>query len=189
MGGPGSGKGVLAKNLPKITHFSIGEALRNIIQNAQHPLSESFKVCIEQGKLLNDDDIFNILSTASELRKESPVLLDGFPRTPSQWNKFKQSYGLPKAVIDISVSEETMRRHLSNRGRKDDKENVIEYRINDYINNTQIMAQQILQEVVNSLVIKADSLTPEEVSEISKEFLENENLYPKENWICFQRKS
>ena len=188
MGGPGSGKGVLAKNLPQITHFSIGEALRDIIKDANHPSSESFRARIEQGKLLNDDEIINILSNAPVLHQETPVLLDGFPRTLPQWNKFKQSHGLPSAVIDISVSEETMRKRLSSRGRKDDEKTVIEYRINDYFTNTQIMAKQILQEVHPSLVVKADSLTPDDVSEMSKEFLENENLYPREDWVCYKQK-
>ncbi len=187
MGGPGSGKGVLAKNLNQMNHFSIGEALRDIINDPTHPRAALFKKQIEQGKLLDDDEIITILSNAHQLTQETPVLLDGFPRTLSQWNKLKQINGLPAAIIDLSVSEETMRNRLSNRGRIDDKVATIEYRISDYLNNTQPMAKCILQEVTPSLIIETDSSPPEKVAEKAKEFLENQRLYPISEFFAYKQ--
>ncbi|WP_419419948.1 nucleoside monophosphate kinase [Legionella sp. D16C41] len=177
MGGPGSGKGVLAKNLPKINHFSIGESLRGIINNPTHPKSQVFKQQMEQGKLLNDQDIIEVMQQADVLKETKPILLDGFPRTLNQWNIFKKTYGHPSAVIDLNVSEEVMQKRLAGRGRKDDQAAVINYRIADYLKNTRPMAKQILAEVNNTLSVNASKLNPTEVAEIAESFLQAKKLY------------
>ncbi|MGQ3889263.1 nucleoside monophosphate kinase [Legionella sp. CNM-1927-20] len=178
MGGPGSGKGVLAKQLPKAHHFSIGESLRTIISNPRHPQAQLFKQRIEQGKLLNDQEIIEVMNQADVLKQTKPVLLDGFPRTLTQWNLFKKHYGSPAAVIDLAVSKDVMRTRLLGRGRKDDKVDVINYRIEDYFNNTRPMANKILSETTNTLKINASTLSPKEIANIAKKFLESKHLYP-----------
>ncbi|STX27697.1 adenylate kinase [Legionella beliardensis] len=182
MGGPGSGKGVLAANLSKVKHFSIGEALREIINNPKHPQAESFKQRIAQGKLLSDHEVMGVMNQSDALKQSKPVLLDGFPRTLSQWNLFRNRYGSPAAVIDLDVSKEVMQTRLLGRGRKDDQASVIQYRIADYFNNTRPMARKILSETKkdNKLSIDASNLHPDEIADIAKQFLENKNLYPKQ---------
>ena len=182
MGGPGSGKGVLAANLSKIQHFSIGEALREIINNPKHPQAELFKHRIAQGKLLSDQEVMGVMSQADIFKHSKPVLLDGFPRTLTQRGLFKKRFGSPAAVIDLDVSKEVMQTRLLGRGRKDDQTSVIQYRIADYFNNTKPMARKILAETTkdNKLSINASNLHPEEIDDIAKTFLENKNLYPKQ---------
>ncbi|WP_131782166.1 nucleoside monophosphate kinase [Legionella gresilensis] len=181
MGGPGSGKGVLAKQLPNTNHFSIGESLRTIINNPKHPKAQLFKQRIEQGKLLNDQEVIEVMNQADAFKQTKPVLLDGFPRTLMQWHLFKNYYGSPAAVIDLAVSKDIMRSRLLSRGRKDDKVDVINYRIEDYFNNTRPMANKILSETTNALRINASTLNPKEIAEITKKFLESKHIYPLDN--------
>lgn len=178
MGGPGSGKGVLAKNLPEINHFSIGEALRAITHDPNHPLATEIKARMAQGQLLSDEQIILVLQSAKGLQQEKPLLLDGFPRTFNQWHIYQRRYGMPAAVIDLAVSNDTMSKRLAGRGRKDDNIKAIEYRIRDYFENTRPMAKQILAQAPTTLVINADSLKPEEIAGLAREFLVQANLYP-----------
>lgn len=178
MGGPGSGKGVLAKNLPDLTHISIGEKLRNIASIKNNLQSEIIQNCMQNGKLLEDDIIFDLLTKAPELETNQAVLLDGFPRTLSQWNLLKTAPYRLSAIIDLQVSPHVIHERLCKRERRDDKPDIIEKRIKDYLDNTRPMANIIIAE--NSLIaceIKSDNLNPEEVAEIARDFLQRQNLY------------
>lgn len=178
MGGPGSGKGLLAKRLPQVNHLSIGEVLREMTQTANHPSHEYIRKQMQQGKLLEDREILQLLDQAEVFKHPTPILLDGFPRTLWQWSLFKERYGLPKAIIELEVSKEVMQQRLLGRGRPDDNEKTITYRIQDYFNNTKPTAKQILSESSLSVVINANTKTPEEVTDEVREFLKKENLYP-----------
>jgi len=179
MGPPGSGKGALARNLPALQHISIGERLRmaSLKDNAQ---SDAIRHCMEHGKLLANDIIFNVLSSAPELKTPQAVLLDGFPRTYSQWDLLKRKLYMPSAIIDLQVSEPTIHKRLSERKRMDDKPDIIEKRIEDYFNNTRPMADTIIGEnkSIPCCVIDSDDLNPDEVAENVRVFLQEKDLYP-----------
>jgi len=176
-GGPGSGKGVLARRIPGCVHVSLGEVLREHLANPSHAGSIRLKELMQRGELLPDNEVLSI-SQQPEFKGQTPVLLDGFPRTFNQWKLLKAQRITPVAAIDISVKPETMRQRLLNRGREDDRASVIEHRIDDYLTKTKPMSDIILSQVPNALVIPADKLTPEEIVATAQEFLDNRVFLP-----------
>lgn len=179
MGGPGSGKRIFSSNFHSCEHFSVGDCLRKLIYS-NHPQAATVKAQMDGGKLLSDDFIRQLLLTHPTLRGAKPVLMDGFPRTSSQWDMFKTIFNSPLAVINISVSPKTMAERLLVRGRNDDKPEVIDSRITDYFANTRPLALKILSETPDSIDIHADHLTPKEVAEKGIEFLQQFGITPEE---------
>jgi len=147
MGGPGSGKSVQAARAgAAFHHVSTGEMLRNVARNPQHPKAEYFKRLMSQGTLIPTNSLFKLLN--SELTKQSGkvYLLDGFPRTLSQWDLYKQHFGLPLGVIDFHLPQQSMLERLMSRGRMDDTEAVAQSRIKEYYEQTVPVADIIKAE-------------------------------------------
>ena len=180
MGGPGSGKSVLAQNLPELQHLSIGELMRSLALG-NDPRSVEMRRCMESGQLLDDQIIFEALKTASQTKQHTPLLLDGFPRTFSQWAMLQNTRNTPSAIIDLRVPKSTMRDRLFKRQRSDDTPDTIERRIKDYSDNTRPLADIIIASYpLQSCSIELDTLSPEELAEKIQCFLRSLNLYPTE---------
>ena len=178
MGGPGSGKGVLAHYLSALQHVSIGEQLRQA-SSGNDAQSHRIKQRMKSGELLQDDMIFDVLLMSPELQIPQPLLLDGFPRTLSQWAMLKGNMQPPSAIIDLRVDESVIQKRLSTRGRFDDEPGVIQNRIKDYFENTRPMADQIIGEhEARTCVIDSSQLNPEDVAKIACSFLYDLGLYP-----------
>ncbi|KAM0023022.1 putative adenylate kinase [Helianthus debilis subsp. tardiflorus] len=85
LGSPGVGKGTYASRLSTllgVPHIATGDLVRQEL-----PLSPQLDEVVNQGKLVSDEIIFNLLSKrleAGESRGESGFILDGFPRTIRQ---------------------------------------------------------------------------------------------------------
>lgn len=177
MGGPGSGKGSLANALPELAHVSVGERLRVLCDAGIHPRASYFKEQMLQGKLLEDKDIVDLLQQDGVFQRETPVLLDGFPRTTSQFSYFKEQFGTPFLVVHLHAEPDVLKARLKQRGREDDNELIIERRINEYLNNTKPLADDIARTYPNKLICyDTSSLSPEEISERFKPFL-NQKLH------------
>lgn len=89
LGCPGVGKGTYASrlsNLLGVPHIATGDLVRHEL-SSNGPLSHQLAEIVNQGKLVSDEIIINLLSQrleAGEARGESGFILDGFPRTIRQ---------------------------------------------------------------------------------------------------------
>ncbi len=135
VGAPGAGKSVqsqLMQDEANIIWLSMGELLR-------HNTSKAQKERMEQGDLLNDAEVEDILADAiSGVSNGTRILIDGFPRRTSQVNWFRgfikgARRGL-EAIVHIKVPLETVIERLEQRGRSDDKVEVIRKRYGMYEN-------------------------------------------------------
>ncbi|CAH9135922.1 unnamed protein product [Cuscuta epithymum] len=89
LGCPGVGKGTYAarlSNLLGVPHISTGDLVRQELSTSS-PLSAQLAEIVNQGKLISDEIIINLLSKqleAGESKGETGFILDGFPRTIRQ---------------------------------------------------------------------------------------------------------
>ncbi|CAA6666690.1 unnamed protein product [Spirodela intermedia] len=89
LGCPGVGKGTYASRLSQllgVPHIATGDLVREEL-NSSGPLAEELRGIVNQGKLVSDEIIINILSKrleGGEAKGESGFILDGFPRTVRQ---------------------------------------------------------------------------------------------------------
>ncbi|KAI7750903.1 hypothetical protein M8C21_024904 [Ambrosia artemisiifolia] len=89
LGCPGVGKGTYASrlsNLIGVPHIATGDLVRQEL-SLSGPLSTQLAEIVNQGKLVSDEIIFNLLSKRLEVgesKGESGFILDGFPRTIRQ---------------------------------------------------------------------------------------------------------
>lgn len=89
LGSPGVGKGTYASrlsNLLGVPHIATGDLVREELA-ASGPLSRQLSEIVNQGKLVSDEIIINLLSKrleAGEAKGELGFILDGFPRTMRQ---------------------------------------------------------------------------------------------------------
>ncbi|PON44397.1 Adenylate kinase subfamily [Parasponia andersonii] len=89
LGCPGVGKGTYASrlsNLLGVPHIATGDLVREELSSSG-PLAPQLAEVVNQGKLVSDEIIINLLSNrlqASAAKGESGFILDGFPRTIRQ---------------------------------------------------------------------------------------------------------
>lgn len=146
FGAPGSGKGTQSERIVEkfgINHISTGDVLRAEIKN-ETALGKTAKGYIDQGQLVPDELIIDILASVLDSFKESKgVIFDGFPRTIPQaealkvmLNKRGQDVSI---MLDLDVPEEELITRLLKRGeecgRADDNMETIKKRLVVY--NTQ----------------------------------------------------
>ncbi|XP_010553317.1 PREDICTED: adenylate kinase 1, chloroplastic [Tarenaya hassleriana] len=89
LGCPGVGKGTYASRLSSllgVPHIATGDLVREELASSG-PLSQQLSEIVNQGKLVSDEIIINLLSKrleAGDARGETGFILDGFPRTIKQ---------------------------------------------------------------------------------------------------------
>jgi len=114
IGGPGSGKGTMAKLISKefdIPHISTGDLCRNHVkEKGKH--SEYIKKCLKDGNLVSDEVTLELLNEKLEKNDcEENFILDGFPRTIEQAKKL----GDVDHVLFFNCSEDILIRRLTSR--------------------------------------------------------------------------
>lgn len=147
FGAPGSGKGTQSEKITEkygIRHISTGDVLREEIKNGTE-LGETAKRYIDEGQLLPDELIINILaSVLDSMKGHNGVIFDGFPRTIPQAEALKkllQDRGQDiTAMLDLDVPEEELITRLLKRGqesgRADDNMETIKKRLDVYKSQT-----------------------------------------------------
>ena len=147
FGAPGSGKGTQSERIVDkygIHHISTGYVLRAEIKNGTE-LGKTAKNYMDQGQLLPDELIIDILaSTLDALEESKGVIFDGFPRTIAQAEALKKMLAERgqdiNVMIDLDVPEEILMERLINRGkqtgRTDDNEETIKKRLVVYHSQT-----------------------------------------------------
>ena len=126
FGAPGSGKGTQSERIVAkygINHISTGDVLRAEIKNGTE-LGKTAKGYIDQGQLLPDNLIIDILASTLDSFKDSKgVIFDGFPRT----------------IAQAEPEDELMKRLIlrgQQSGRADDNEETIKKRLTVYHSQT-----------------------------------------------------
>lgn len=147
FGAPGSGKGTQSERIVEkygINHISTGDVLRAEIKNGTE-LGKTAKGYIDQGQLIPDELMINILASVFDSFKDSKgVIFDGFPRTIAQAEALKKMLlerGQDISVmLDLEVPEDELMTRLIKRGkdsgRADDNEETIKKRLTVYHSQT-----------------------------------------------------
>lgn len=147
FGAPGSGKGTQSERIVAkygISHISTGDVLRAEIKNGTG-LGKIAKGYIDQGQLLPDDLIVDMLASTLDGFKESKgVIFDGFPRTIAQAEALKKMLAergqSVTVMLDLEVPEDELMVRLIKRGqqtgRADDNEETIKKRLVVYHSQT-----------------------------------------------------
>jgi len=144
LGPPGAGKGTQAQILCKscdVPHISTGDILRAAVK-AKTELGQKAEGFMSAGELVPDDLILGLIR--ERLGQEDTAngwLLDGFPRNVEQakfLNELLEEIGQScEVVINLEVPDEVLVARLLDRGRNDDKEDVIRNRLVVYREQTE----------------------------------------------------
>jgi adenylate kinase len=144
IGAPGAGKGTQAELLAKrfgITHISSGDLLRQHVKD-QTSLGQKIKSYVDNGDLVPDGVVMDMLrKPVVAAAKAGGYVLDGFPRTVEQAKaSFPTAHALGievQAAVHLDVPrEELVRRLLSRQRGSDDTKEVIEHRLQVYLERT-----------------------------------------------------
>ncbi|XP_027490309.1 GTP:AMP phosphotransferase AK3, mitochondrial isoform X3 [Chiroxiphia lanceolata] len=116
MGPPGSGKGTVSARIIKhfgVKHLSSGDLLRDNMQKKTEVgiLAKSY---IDQGRLIPDDIMTQLMLTELKGLDQYHWLLDGFPRTVAQAEALDKECHVD-TVIDLDVPFETIKCRLTAR--------------------------------------------------------------------------
>ena len=152
IGPPGGGKGTQAKLLVEkfnIPQISTGDMLREHVKNKTN-LGLKAKEYMDSGALVPDKLILDMMGKRFlQSDCKNGYILDGYPRTLSQ-NDWLQNYLDNKKleitkIFDISLEKNIIVKRIKNRAilenRKDDTEEVIQNRVNKYIEETKPLSQ------------------------------------------------
>jgi adenylate kinase len=147
MGVAGAGKSMQGRILADEHGYawvSTGEILRVLVTGKRR--QEMLK-----GKLLSDEEIIAVLDKVFELiDTHQEFVLDGFPRTIPQadWltDQVKEGRFELSCVINISASEDEIRRRLTARGRPDDNPEAIRNRLDEYERVTRPILEHFREE-------------------------------------------
>ena len=147
IGPPGVGKGTQAKRIRSyfsIAHLSTGSILRSEIR-ASSAIGKEAKKFIDKGKFVPDKYLTKIVKDEiSSAKCKNGYLLDGYPRTITQADKFETILNDANqkldAVIGSRAHEDELIRRLIDRGkylnRSDDLPKIIRKRQNIYWERT-----------------------------------------------------
>ncbi|MED6208988.1 hypothetical protein PIB30_050225 [Stylosanthes scabra] len=112
LGCPGVGKGTYASrlcNLLGVPHIATGDLVRHELAS-KGPLSSQLSEIVNQGKLVSDEIIINLLSKRladGEAKGESGFILDGFPRTINQAEILEGVIDID-LVVNLKLQEEAL---------------------------------------------------------------------------------
>ena len=139
FGKPASGKGWTANKIKenyKIISISSGDVIRKQVAN-----NPEYQKIMNEGKLLNDQDVFKLMIKEIELniKQNEDIILDGFPRTKEQaieLNKFLKSNKINYKTFEIQCSNEIVKNRMLERQKKekrqDDNMDTFEKRLQTY---------------------------------------------------------
>jgi len=163
MGPAGSGKSIQGHQLADeygYGYVSTGEVFRVLFTGKRR--NEMLA-----GKLLSDEEVISVVDLVLEfIDPKEQFILDGFPRTKPQVDWLltqceSTRLELP-IVVNLELSEETIRERLGKRARVDDSEAAISQRYNDYQALTKPIIEYMKQRGVAVFSIDAAG-TPAEV--------------------------
>lgn len=93
--------------------ISTGNLLRKHVHE-KTDLGRSASAYMQQGQLVPDDLIINVLMDEVSCHKDKSIILDGFPRTLTQAKELKKSLHID-IVAEIKVPHEVIVERMANR--------------------------------------------------------------------------
>lgn len=142
FGRQGAGKGTQSQRIVDaygVVHVSTGDMLRAAIA-AGTELGLAAQKIMDAGGLVHDDTMIGIVSDrlAESDIIDRGVLLDGFPRTPTQADELVRILGERSidAAVNLEVSVEEVTGRMLERGRDDDTKEAIAKRLGLYESQT-----------------------------------------------------
>ena len=151
LGPPGCGKGTQSKLLVKNKDFfqlSTGDLLRQETNDKESAIGQEVKKIMEEGKLVPDEFVINIIVKKVFELKDNNIIFDGFPRNLNQANFLDKSLeeaslNLDCAVlfdINFDVLEDRIKKRVEESGsndlRPDDNLETLRNRIKIYKEST-----------------------------------------------------
>jgi len=151
LGPPGCGKGTQSKLLVKNKDFfqlSTGDLLRQETNDKDSVIGQEVKKIMEEGKLVSDEFVINIIVKKVFELKDNNIIFDGFPRNLNQANFLDKSLdevslNLDCAVlfdINFDVLEDRIKKRVEESGsidlRPDDNIETLRNRIKIYKEST-----------------------------------------------------
>lgn len=143
LGGPGSGKGTQAIAISKKYSFgyaSAGDLLRAEAANPNSPNGKRINEIISAGKIVPPELLVETIRNAIISSPSKYFLLDGFPRSLAQDEKYCEQAGKPTACLMLDAPDEVLinrlRKRGQNSGRSDDDDKVIPTRLESYRKET-----------------------------------------------------
>lgn len=173
FGAPGAGKGTQSAIIREkfdFAYISTGEILRNEIKNGTE-LGKKAEEIINRGELVSDDIIVGMIKSFISANNNKDLLLDGFPRTVKQAEALDEilnslQRGEAK-VVELEVNKDVLMQRLLKRaeieGRKDDNEQTIRERFNQYDAKTAAVAEYYKKKG-GYISIDGEHGTPQEIS-------------------------
>ncbi len=137
----GAGKGTQGEILAKkfdLVIFETGGALRKI-REEDSELGRTVKDIMDRGDLVTNEIVMNIVEDFLEKNKGKRILFDGIPRMMEQkitFDALLQKYGRTVQGIFLTLDEPEAIARMIARGRKDDTEEVIRRRLDNYKKET-----------------------------------------------------
>lgn len=135
---PGSGKGTQAKKIhherDKSTYIEMGDMLRDIQKDISE-LAREIQSYLEEGALVPDQYVNQVVSKAIQenIKDSSGFIFDGYPRTVDQAKFLDEELAYYKTEVSqfiyLSVEDKTLIERMKSRGREDDREELLEKRI------------------------------------------------------------
>ena len=142
LGPPGSGKGTQAALLSEkygIPAISTGDVLRAQVE-AGTPLGKRVKAYIDRGELVPDSLVVDLIQHRLLADTQQGFILDGFPRTLPQAQALDTMLAALNrpldAVLYLQVDPEAVRERLGQRHRGDDRQSVIDHRLDVFLDQT-----------------------------------------------------
>lgn len=163
IGPPGSGKSTVGQALATkmgVPFISAGDVLREHISRGTD-IGQQAQPYLDRGQIAPDD----LVASALDHRLGAPdaargFVLDGYPRTPGQAERFDQSHR-PDKVIHLDIDEQESLRRITNRaktsGRSDDNAQVLADRWKVYRSQTAPVVDRYAQ---RDLVQRVDGRRP-----------------------------
>lgn len=164
MGVVGAGKSLQGQLFAKETGYkwvSTGELFRAY-------LPEDHQKDLLTGKLLDDQEVIELVDRALDEVGNSRIVLDGFPRTivQAQWllDQINNNRVKMTSVFNLVADREVVTNRLLARGRGDDVDAIIDERFHEYETKTVPLVDFFKKNNIDVVDIDADQ-TPEKVHE------------------------
>lgn len=116
LGAPGAGKGFISdfiKNNFNFLHISTGNILREKMKQ-KTKLGQTAENYINQGLLVPDDLICNMLDEYLNYVKSKNIIFDGFPRTIAQAQILQNKIKIDKVIL-VNADDEIIVQRITNR--------------------------------------------------------------------------